>query len=110
MQQQLPRAAWFVILAVALVVRTDVGAVEEDFAIPDPGIAVLEVHVAQARALDLGPGQDDSRLEPLQQVKLVGGCPVGRQNSLSVLRLLGHHGLPEHPRKRRSIARIRQTS
>ena len=104
MEQQLPRSLGNVVHPIGLDVLGDVAAHEPDLAAVEVGVSIFQVRLAVAQALDLGAGQDDPRLDLLQEVKLVPRAAVaGDDLEGAVVRLalrfalaaaLGHRGTP----------------
>src|SRR3954464_8279903 len=66
--------------AVGLEVLRDVAPVEPDLALVDARVRLLQARLAVAEALDLGAGQDDPGLDRLDQVELVAGAAVARDD------------------------------
>src|SRR6185312_5713113 len=67
-QQQLARAHRLVVRAVALVVRGDLHAVQPHLAVAHVGVALGQRRAAAPQRLDLGSGQDETRLEAVEQL------------------------------------------
>src|SRR6478752_2534485 len=75
-EQELPRPNGLVVLAPALVVDRDLEAVQPRFAVAHVGIGLGHRRPPFAERLDLGAGQHDARLEPLQQLVFVARAAI----------------------------------
>ena len=64
----------------AMVVGAHVAADEPRFAVLDGDVAVLERDLALPEGLHLGPAQDKAGLEGLEDLELVTGLSVGRDD------------------------------
>ena len=75
--EQLARALGLVVLARGGRVGRDVDVVQPHLAVLDRGVAVLEHRLALAQGLDLGPGEHDPALPPVEQVVAERGWAIG---------------------------------
>ena len=74
--QELAVAFGFVVVAARRLVRGDVDVVEPQLAVPDGRVAVLELRLALAQRLDLGPREHDPALQAVAQVEPMRRLPV----------------------------------
>jgi len=82
---------------IAVLIGADVDAADEELAILDRTVGVLQIDVAAADGFDLGPGQLDAGLEALQNKVFMKGLAV----SADLLRaLLLWHGTTSHGKNR----------
>jgi len=79
-KQELARSLGNVVHPVGLEILGDVAAVEPDLAAVDVGISVFQVRLAIAQALDLGAGQNEPRLDLLEELIVVARAPVARDD------------------------------
>ncbi len=68
MQQQLAPPNGIDLVAASMTVGAEVGSDEEDLAVGDARVGLLEIDLPRAGALDLGAEQDDPALDPFVQV------------------------------------------
>src|SRR4051812_42844720 len=76
MEQQFSRTLGFMVHPVRLEILRDVATIEPDLPVLDSCVGLFQARLSVAKALDLGPGQDDSRLDFLQQFELESGSAV----------------------------------
>jgi len=75
-EEELASALRLVVPAVAGRVRGDVGADEPGLTAVDPGVGLLQAHLAGPDRLDLRAGQDDASLEGVLDAELVARLAV----------------------------------
>ena len=76
MEQQLAIAIGIVILTVRLLVDGDVSADEPRLAVTHVGVGLLQRGASVAERLHLGPGEDESGLDALEQLVFVARAAV----------------------------------
>src|SRR5262249_37104537 len=74
--QQLASTQGRVIEDVAVLVRTDVGVQEPEFAVFHNAVRVFEIGVPSPDRFDLGSGQNDTSLKFFQQEIVMGSDPI----------------------------------
>ena len=85
-EEQLPLALGLVVVAVALLERSDVGADQPRFVALDARVGIRQVDLAGADGLDLGAGQDETGLERVLDAELVPRPTVQGDGVLGNLR------------------------
>lgn len=73
-----------VIETVGLVVLRDIASVEPDFPLLDTAIGLVERQSSAAKTLDLAPHQGDSAFEGVEDLVVVSGPPVFRDDLLGL--------------------------
>src|SRR4051794_39723460 len=76
MKQQFSRTLGLMVHPVRLEILRDVASIEPDFPVLDSCVCLFQARLPVTKAFDLGTGQDDSRLDFLQQFELKSGSAV----------------------------------
>src|SRR5918994_4156967 len=93
MNEELARAVSLVIGAIAMAVGRHVGANQPQLTILEARVGFGDGRFPVADRLDLGAGQDDARLDRLENVKIVEGAPVAGDDAVATATVVSGDGV-----------------